>query len=253
LRCCRHFPEDNMQSNISGRYFRQLTLKGFGAAAQEKLLSSKVLVIGAGGLGCPALQYLAAAGTGTLGIVDFDKVSLTNLHRQILYSDNDIGALKAEKAKNYLQNLNPEITLISYTDKITHDNANQIIDEYDLVIDATDNIESRYIINDACVFLKKPFILGAIHEYQGQVAILNYADKEINKTVNYRDVFPNLSSGTELPNCEANGALGVLCGIIGTMQANEAIKLIAGIGTPLINKLLTYDSLTNETYIVDLL
>ena len=242
-----------MQSKISGRYFRQLTLRGFGVAAQEKLLSSKVLVIGAGGLGCPMLQYLAAAGIGTIGIADFDKVSLTNLHRQILYTANDIGAYKAEKAKNYLLNLNPEINIVSYIEKISSENVNEIISAYDVIIDATDNLEARYIINDACVVLNKPFVLGAIHEYQGQVAILNYSDRETNKTVNYRDIFPNLSAGSELPNCEANGVLGVLCGIIGTMQANEAIKLIAGIGTPLINKLLTYDSLTNETLIVELI
>ncbi len=242
-----------MQSKISGRYFRQLLLKGFGAAAQEKLLQSKVLVVGAGGLGCPALQYLAAAGIGTIGIADFDKVSLTNLHRQILYTANDIGAYKAEKAKNYLSNLNPEIEIISYLEKIEKENVNAIISKYDVIIDATDNLEARYTINDACVFLNKPFVLGAIHEYQGQVAILNYVDETNSKAISYRDIFPNLSAGSELPNCEANGVLGVLCGIIGTMQANEAIKLIAGIGTPLINKLLTYDSLTNETYIVDLM
>lgn len=241
-----------MQKNISGRYFRQMILKGFGAAAQEKLLQAKVLVIGAGGLGCPALQYLAAAGIGKIGIADFDIVSLSNLHRQILYTENDIGTLKAEKAKIYLSNLNPEIEIISYCEKIDKENVNAIISKYDVIIDATDNLESRYVINDACVELNKPFVLGAVYEYQGQVAILNYADEKNNKRIHYRDIFPANASGEALPDCASNGALGVLCGIIGTMQANEAIKLITGIGKPLINQLLTYDSLTNETYIVDL-
>ena len=242
-----------MQKNISNRYIRQLILKNFGAAAQEKLYHSKILVAGAGGLGCPLLQYLAAAGIGTIGIADFDTVSLSNLHRQILYAANDIGANKAEKAKAYLLHQNPEININCYTEKITAANANSIISNYHLVIDATDNLAARLAINDACVDLKKPFILGAIHEYQGQVAILNYAKNEEDNTVNYRELFPDISTYAELPNCEETGVLGVLCGIIGTMQANEAIKLIAGIGKPLINQLLTYDSLTNEIFIVELL
>lgn len=242
-----------MQTSNSNRYIRQLILKGFGAAAQEKLTNSTILVVGAGGLGCPLLQYLTAAGIGTIGIADFDKVSLSNLHRQILYTANDIGANKAEKATAYLLNQNPEIKINTYSEKITAENANDIIMNYDIVIDATDTIESRLVINDACVHLNKPFILGAIHEYQGQVAVLNYSHNVKVKPINYRDVFPDLPAQAKLPNCEETGVLGVLCGIIGTMQANEAIKLITGIGKPLINQLLTYDSLTNEILIVDLL
>ena len=156
------------------RYQRQILLKGFGVSGQQKLLAAKVLVVGAGGLGCPALQYLAAAGVGTIGIVDEDIVSITNLHRQILYTVEDIGFSKSVKAKERLAKLNPEINIVAYNERLTTDNALAIINDYDIVIDATDNFATRYLINDASVLLNKPIVYGAVSQFEGQVAILNY-------------------------------------------------------------------------------
>lgn len=230
------------------RYQRQMLLKEFGEAGQQKLLQSKVLVIGAGGLGCPALQYLAAAGVGTIGIADDDIVTLTNLHRQILYNTTDIGSSKAERAAVVLQTLNPDIKIIPYNFRLTNQNTLDIIGEFDIVIDGTDNFSSRYMINDACVLLNKPLVYGAISKFEGQVAVFNYNQGENEKPVNYRDLFPNPPAENEVMNCAVAGVLGVLAGIIGSMQANETIKLITGIGQPLVNRLLTYNALTNQFY-----
>lgn len=229
------------------RYQRQIILKDFGMVAQEKLLQSKVLVIGAGGLGCPALQYLAGAGVGFLGIADDDVVTLTNLHRQILFSVNDIGKNKAIIAKEKLQALNPEIKINAIVEKITTQNAWNFIAQYDYVLDGTDNFSSRYLINDACVLLNKPLVIGAIAQYEGQVGVLNVKDGNDVK-INYRDIFPQPPKQGEVINCAEAGVLGVLPGIIGTMQATEIIKLITGIGKALINQLLTYNILTQEVY-----
>ena len=230
------------------RYERQIMLKQFGVAAQTKLLQAKVLVVGAGGLGCPALQYLVAAGVGTIGIVDDDVVSLNNLHRQVLYNMNDIGSSKAEVAAEKLKLLNDEINIVSYNKRLTNKNALEIINEYDIVVDGTDNFSSRYMINDACVLLNKPFIYGAISKFEGQVAVFNVKDEVNKRTTNYRDLFPIPPKDDEVLNCADAGVLGVLPGIIGTMQANETIKLIIGIGKPLINTMLTYNSLDNGMY-----
>lgn len=230
------------------RYHRQMLLREIGVEGQKKLLQSKVLVIGAGGLGCPALQYLAAAGVGKIGIVDNDVVSLTNLHRQVLYTTRDIGLPKAERSAAVLQGLNPDIEIIPYNLRLTNQNALDIIEQYDIVADGTDNFSTRYMINDACVILNKPLIYAAISRFEGQVAIFN-SSKNINeKPVNYRDLFPNPPAADEVMNCAVAGVLGVLPGIIGSMQANETIKLITGIGQPLINRLLTYNALTNQVY-----
>lgn len=231
------------------RYQRQIILPEFGEAGQQKLLKAKVLVIGAGGLGCPVLQYLTAAGTGTIGIVDDDAVSLNNLHRQVLYSTNDIGLSKAETATHVLQALNPELKIIAYNERLTTQNAFGIMDAFDMVIDGTDNFATRYMINDACVLLGKPLIYGAISQYEGQVAVFN-AGK--NGSVNYRDIFPQPPKEDEVLNCAEAGVLGILPGIIGTMMANETIKLITGTGEPLINQLLTYNALNNQVYILNL-
>jgi adenylyltransferase/sulfurtransferase len=228
------------------RYQRQILLKEFGETAQEKLLQAKVLVVGAGGLGCPALQYLAAAGIGTIGIIDDDIVSLSNLHRQVLFSVNDIGLSKAEVAAEKLQVLNDEINIHVYNERLGTQNALSIIGEYDIIVDGTDNFSSRYMINDACVLLNKPLIYGAISKFEGQVAVFNVKDK--TRAANYRDLFPSPPKDDEVPNCAEAGVLGVLPGIIGTMQANETIKLITGIGKPLINKILTYNALDNSSY-----
>ena len=234
------------------RYHRQMILKNFGEAGQQKLLQAKVLVIGAGGLGCPALQYLAAAGVGTLGIVDDDVVCLSNLHRQILYSVKDIGLSKAERAAEILHHLNPEIKITAYAERLTTQNALLIIDAYDIVMDGTDNFSSRYMINDACVLLNKPLVYGAVSQYEGQVAIFNHNKNKNEEQVNYRDLFAQPPKENEVLNCAEAGVLGVLPGIIGTMQANETIKLITGIGKPLINRLLTFNSLNNQLYEVEL-
>lgn len=230
------------------RYNRQILLKQFGEAGQQKLLQAKVLVVGAGGLGCPVLQYLAAAGVGTIGIIDDDVVALSNLHRQVLYSVHDIGLSKAERASFTLQQLNPDITIIAYNKRLTVQNALDIIPSFDIVIDGTDNFSTRYMINDACVLLNKPLIYGAVSQFEGQVAIFNYNQPNGGLSVNYRDLFPEPPSEGEIQNCEQAGVLGVLSGIIGTMQANETIKLITGIGQPLVNRLLTYNALNNQTY-----
>lgn len=232
------------------RYHRQMILQDFGEAGQQKLLDAKVLVIGAGGLGCPSLQYLTAAGVGTIGIVDDDTVALSNLHRQVLYSVDDIGLPKAERAKEILQQLNPDITIISYKQRLTVENALEVMNDFDVIIDGTDNFSTRYMINDACVLLGKPLVYAAISQFEGQVAVFSpHPLKGSNeKGVNYRDLFPDPPKDDEVLNCAEAGVLGVLPGIIGTMQANETIKLITGMGTPLINSLWTFNALNNQSY-----
>ena len=238
--------------NLYERYQRQVILPEFGDEGQQKLISAKILVIGAGGLGCPVLQYLGAAGIGTIGIVDDDVVALNNLHRQVLYSVNDIGLSKAERAKQILQQLNPEIKITAYNERLTTLNALMIIDEFDIVIDGTDNFSTRYMINDACVLLGKPLVYGAISQFEGQVSIFNSRSEGSNEAINYRDLFPDPPKDGEVLNCAEAGVLGVLPGIIGTMMANETIKLITGIGEPLINQLLTYNALNNQAFLLNL-
>jgi len=234
------------------RYNRQTLLKGFGEAGQEKLLRAKVLVIGAGGLGCPALQYLAAAGVGTIGIVDNDIVSLSNLHRQPLYSTADIGLFKSETAAKKLGELNPEISFCIYNERLTSANALEILAPFDIIVDGTDNFATRYLVNDACVLLDKPLVYGAVSQFEGQIAVFNFHSANNAPAVNYRDLFPNPPKENEVLNCAEAGVIGVLPGIIGTMQANETIKLITGIGTPLINSLLTFNALNNQSYEISL-
>jgi len=234
------------------RYQRQIILKEFGMAGQQKLTAAKVLVIGAGGLGCPALQYLVAAGIGTIGIVDDDVVSLSNLHRQVLYTVQDIGKPKSINAEEKLQQLNPEISIIAYNERLTTKNALTIIGSFDIIIDGTDNFASRYLINDACVLMNKPLVFGAVSQFEGQLAIFNYQGNDESTPVNYRDLFPVPPKDDEVLNCAEAGVLGVLPGIIGTMMASETIKLITGIGKPLIDSLLTYNALNNQVFQVAL-
>ena len=231
--------------NLYERYHRQVILPEFGEEGQQNLLKAKVLVIGAGGLGCPALQYLVAAGIGTIGIVDDDTVALNNLHRQVLYSVNDIGLSKADRAARILERLNPEIKIIAYNERLHNQNALILFDEYDIVIDGTDNFSTRYMINDACVLLNKPLVYGAISQFEGQVSVFRNKNGE---DVNYRDIFPDPPKDGEVLNCAEAGVLGVLPGIIGTMMANETIKLITGIGEPLVDQLFTYNALNNQVY-----
>ncbi|WP_273277150.1 HesA/MoeB/ThiF family protein [Maribacter polysiphoniae] len=220
------------------RYSRQTQLKDFGPEAQAKLAAAKVLVVGAGGLGVPVLTYLNAMGVGTLGIVEEDEVSLSNLHRQVLYSADEVGHAKLDVAIKKLKAQNPDTQLIPYYEFLTLENALSIIEGYDLVIDATDNFPTRYLINDACVILKKPFVYGALHSFEGQVSVFNYKNGPT-----YRCLFPKMPSAKEVPNCNAHGVLGVIPGIVGNLQALEAVKVLTGIGEVLSGKLLLFNGL----------
>lgn len=233
--------DDNFSKDEQIRYSRHFVLPGFGHAAQLKLKSSKVIVIGAGGLGCPVLLYLTAAGVGTLAIVDDDQVSLSNLQRQILYTTEDITKSKALAAAEKLKKLNPEITFEVFEKRITSDNALTFFAGYDVVVDCTDNFPTRYLINDACVILDKPLVFGSIFRYEGQVSVFNY-----QKSANYRDLYPLPPAPDSVPNCEEGGVLGVLAGIIGCMQANEVIKIAGDFGEPLAGRLMIFDSHTFE-------
>ena len=235
----------NLETN---RYQRQIQLKEIGSVGQEKIAKAKVLVIGAGGLGCPALQYLAAAGVGTIGIVDFDVVELSNLQRQILYAVDDIGQSKSITAAKKLGALNPEIKIEFYNVQITNKNALEILENYDVIIDGSDNFATRYLINDACVLLDKPLIYGAVLRFEGQIGVFNLLDKDTNSKTNYRDLFPKTPDLDSAISCNEVGVLGVIPGIIGTMQATEALKIIAGIGKPLANKIISYNALENSFY-----
>lgn len=225
------------------RYQTQVALKELGEKGQEKLSLAKVLVVGAGGLGCPALQYLAGAGIGKIGIIDDDIVSLSNLHRQVLFGVNDIGKYKVDAAAKQLKELNPEIIYPIYKERLDNRNALAIIEPYDIIIDGTDNLTSKYVINDACLLLNKPFIYGGISGYEGQVALFNVN----NNSANYRDLFPQLPEEASL-DCNQQGVLGMLPGIIGCMQATEAIKWIAGIGKTTCNTIFNYNMLEQKIY-----
>jgi len=229
-------------SSELNRYSRHFALPDFGLEAQEKLKRASILVVGAGGLGCPVLLYLTAAGVGEIGIADFDLISESNLQRQVLYSTNDVGKRKAEVAKARLAELNPFVNINLYTDKLTSANALEIANPYDLIIDASDNFPTRYLLNDVSVLLSKPLIYGSVFRYEGQVAVFNYSG-----SVTYRDLYPTPPDEGSVPNCEEGGVLGVLPGIIGSIQANEAIKIITNIGEPLAGTLLLFDSLTLES------
>jgi len=229
------------------RYQRQIILKEFGEAGQQKLRNARLLIVGAGGLGCPALQYLVSSGVGAIGIVDFDVVDLTNLHRQILYTVDDIGKPKAIVAEAKLKLLNSEIKITPYNLKLDNQNALSIISNYDLVIDGSDNFTTRYLVNDACVLLNKPLVYGAVLRFEGQVGVFNLADKNGIKA-NYRDLFPNPPDSDSILSCNEIGVLGVVPGVIGIMQATEAIKIITGIGEVLVNQIVTCNLLTNSSF-----
>ncbi|HMS64199.1 MAG TPA: HesA/MoeB/ThiF family protein [Ignavibacteria bacterium] len=228
------------------KYEKQILLREFGEAGQKKLNKAKVLIIGAGGLGCPALQYLAAAGVGNIGIADFDVIEISNLHRQILFTVNDIGKSKAETAASKLKELNPDIRIDRYNFRITNKNALEIIAKYDLVIDGSDNFNTRYMINDVCVLLGKPLIYGAVSGFEGQAGVFNLSDEINNFKTNYRDLFPNPPETASEFSCNESGVLGILPGMIGIMQATEAIKIITGIGIPLKNRIISFNALSNS-------
>jgi sulfur-carrier protein adenylyltransferase/sulfurtransferase len=232
------------------RYSRHLVLPNFGKEGQEKLKRARVLVVGAGGLGAPVLLYLGAAGVGHIGIADHDQVELSNLQRQVLFSKNDIGKSKSICAAESIKNLNPEISVININDKLTSANALSIINDYDMVVDCTDNFPTRYLLNDACVLADKVLIYGSVFRYEGQVAVFNGKKKEADYYPNYRDLFPEPPAPGLVMNCEEAGVLGVLPGLIGCMQANEAIKIITGIGEALHDCLLIFDILSMQQQII---
>jgi adenylyltransferase/sulfurtransferase len=223
------------------RYSRHIILPQFGVEGQSKLKLSSVLVIGAGGLGVPLLLYLAAAGIGRIGIVDYDKIEFSNLQRQVLYKTSEVGASKVETAKSFIVEQNPEIKVEVHNCWINSTNALEIVDNYDLLIDGTDNFPTRYLLNDVAVLKNIPYVYGSIYRFEGQVSVFNYQDGP-----NYRDLFPDPPAPEIVPNCSEGGVLGVLPGIVGSMQALEAIKVLTGIGEVLSGKLLTIDTLTNQ-------
>lgn len=225
------------------RYQKHLNLPEIGTQGQLRLKNARVLVVGAGGLGCPVLLYLTAAGVGRIGIIDPDVVDLSNLQRQVIYTTDEVGNPKAKVAVSHLKRLNPELTFDTYTTALDIGNARTIIDEYDIVVDCTDNFKVRYLVNDICVTLGKPFVYGAIHRFEGQVAVLNADLGDGRKGPTYRCLFPEYPNEIEIPNCNDTGVLGVLPGVIGLYQANEVIKLITGIGQPLNEHLLMVDLL----------
>jgi len=232
---------DQLNAEELKRYQRHLTLPEFGMTGQLKLKNSKVLVVGAGGLGSPVLLYLAAAGVGHISIIDFDKVEDTNLQRQVLFNTHDIGSNKARTAQQKLKELNPNIEVKAIATQLSVDNALDIIATQDLVIDGTDNFPTRYLVNDACAMLNKPFVYGSIFRYEGQVAVFNH-----NGGPDYRDLYPEPPAPEAVPNCAEGGVIGVLPGIIGSLQANEAIKILTETGETLSGKLLVFNLLSME-------
>ena len=223
------------------RYSRHIILPEVGGAGQQKMLEARILLLGAGGLGSPAAYYLAAAGIGNLGIVDFDQVDLSNLQRQIIHSTERIGMLKTESAKKTIQALNPDVNVTLYNQKIDSSNILSIIKDYDYVVDGSDNFPTRYLVNDACVMENKTLVHGSIYRFEGQVTVF-----KPNSGPCYRCLYPEPPPPGMSPNCQEGGVLGVLAGIIGNLQVVEVLKLILGIGEPLVGKLLIYDALKTE-------
>jgi thiazole biosynthesis adenylyltransferase ThiF len=226
------------------RYARHIILPEVGGKGQEKLLNSKVLVIGAGGLGSPAILYLAAAGVGTIGIVDFDVVDLSNLQRQVIHNTERVGTPKVESARRTVEMLNPDVKVITYNTRISKENIMDIIKDYDVVLDGTDNFPTRFLINDACYFAGKPLVSAAMLRFEGQVSVFDFRIKEQSPC--YRCLFPEPPPPGLVPSCQEAGILGSIGGIMGCIQATEAIKLILGIGEPLVGKLLIMDALSMD-------
>jgi len=225
-----------MEDNFN-RYHCQIALPGFGTAGQMALKNARVLIVGAGGLGCPVGQYLAAAGIGRLGIADDDIISETNLHRQILFTPEDVGSQKAVIATRRLQRQNPDIEIKPLCFRVDPGNIMELLSDYDLVVDGTDNFETKYLLNDACVMAGKPLVYGAIYRYEGQVVILNVPMENGQYSANYRDIFPEAPKADDIPNCSEGGVLPTLAGMIGCMQATEVIKYFTNKNTVLAGKL----------------
>jgi adenylyltransferase/sulfurtransferase len=220
------------------RYSRHLIIPEVGMTGQKRLKNARVLCVGAGGLGSPALLYLAAAGVGTLGIVDFDVVDESNLQRQVIHGQSDVGRPKAESARDSIREINPNVTVVLHEERLDSDNAMEIFAQYDLIVDGTDNFATRYLVNDACVLLGKPYVWGSIYRFDGQASVFwaEYGPC-------YRCLYPEPPPPGMVPSCAEGGVLGVLCASIGSIQVNEAIKVITGIGEPLAGRLMIYDAL----------
>ena len=230
------------------RYARHIILPGIGGEGQKKLLESRVLCIGAGGLGSPVAMYLAAAGVGTLGIVDFDRVDLTNLQRQILHGTSDVGRPKVESAADRLREINPGIEVVPHNMILSSENAFETFEPYDIVVDGSDNFPVRYLTNDACQMLGKPLVYGSIFQFEGQATVFLPG----RETPCYRCLFPQPPPPGTVPSCAEGGVFGVLPGIIGCIQATEAIKLVTGVGEPLVGRLLLFDALDMDFQTVKL-
>jgi molybdopterin/thiamine biosynthesis adenylyltransferase/rhodanese-related sulfurtransferase len=229
------------------RYNRHIIIPEFGEEAQLKLKKARVLVIGSGGLGSPALLYLTAAGVGTIGIVDFDVVDDSNLQRQVLFDIHEIGHPKVEAAKRRLEALNPHVKIILHNTHFNSGNALDIIKDYDVVADGTDNFPTRYLVNDATLLLDKPNVYASIFQFDGQVSVFNYVNRLGERGPNYRDLYPTPPPPGLVPSCAEGGVLGVLPGIIGSLQALEVIKVITGVGEPLSGRFYTFDALNFES------
>jgi len=237
-------PAAELSTDEVRRYSRHLIIPDVGMAGQKRLKNAKVLVIGAGGLGSPALLYLAAAGVGTLGIAEFDEVDESNLQRQIIHGMSDIGRPKAESAKESIAEVNPYVEVIVHNERLDNDNVLQVFEGYDLIVDGTDNFATRYMVNDAAYFLKIPYVWGSIYRFDGQASV--FAPTLADDAPCYRCLYPEPPPPGMVPSCAEGGVLGVLCASIGSIQVNEAIKLLTGIGDPAVGKLVIYDALELE-------
>jgi sulfur-carrier protein adenylyltransferase/sulfurtransferase len=231
------------------RYSCQIALPGFSEATQHSLQNARVLIVGAGGLGCPAAQYLAAAGIGTLGIADADTISISNLHRQILFTPADAGKKKVIVACERLREQNPGIRLVPHDVQVTSQNVMELVSHYDIIVDGTDNFDTRYLLNDAGVLAGKPVVYGAIYQFEGQVAVWNIVNENGTKSPNYRDLFPEVDA-SQIPDCAEGGVIPTLAGIIGCLQANEVIKYITNTGELLSGKILVFDAQTLQSRII---
>ncbi|QVI24852.1 adenylyltransferase/sulfurtransferase MoeZ [Nocardia tengchongensis] len=235
-------PAAELTRDEVARYSRHLIIPDLGVDGQKRLKNAKVLVIGAGGLGSPALLYLAAAGVGTLGIVEFDEVDASNLQRQIIHGESDIGRSKADSARDSILEINSGITVELHKIRLEPDNAVELFERYDLIVDGTDNFATRYLVNDAAVLAGKPYVWGSIYRFEGQVSVF-WEDAPDGRGINYRDLYPEAPPPGMVPSCAEGGVLGVLCASIGSIMVTEAIKLITGIGDPLLGRLMVYDAL----------
>ncbi len=234
--------QEGFSAQELARYSRHLNLPDFDEAHQKKLKDSSVLIVGVGGLGAPVSLYLTAAGIGTIGIVDFDIVEESNLQRQVLFDTDDLGQLKVEVAERKLKKLNPYVNIKIYPKRLEASNALQILQDYDVVADGTDNFATRYLVNDACVLLGIPNVYASIFRFEGQASVFNFKDDNDHLGPNYRDLFPSPPPPGLVPSCAEGGVLGVLPGILGSIQANEVLKIITGIGTPLSGRLMLMDT-----------